>query len=142
MRNLVIVLLSLCTTALHAQNDNDIENDFTIWDTDDDGYITTDEFDHNWDNETFYEVWDLDRNNELSEEEWNAGVENFYRETLNWEENEYRDFTNWDTNEDGRLGENEFRDGHFNTWDEDRDGQVNEAEFYNYSNTMAGDRRY
>ena len=63
-------------------------------------------------NDDWFNEWDADRNQMLSEDEFNRGA-----------------YGTWDANDDNVLDENEYYGGLFDAWDADQSGYVEEAEY-------------
>ena len=95
---------------------------FTDWDTDDDTYLTEQEFATGWEDLTLWEDWDTDADTYLTEEEFGTafGAYDWYDEGL---------YGEWDVDRDELLTEEEFSTGLYETWDVDRDMRLSESEF-------------
>lgn len=135
-------VLAVCLLSFGLQAQDEPLDKFDSWDGNRDGVITNEEFTTVWDQQDYFRNWDMDGDGVLNEDEWNEGVETYYSLTDDWENNRNRNFSSWDTDRNGSLNEDEFRQGTYNTWDMDGNGSVNDTEYHNYSNTLAGDRRY
>lgn len=70
------------------------------WDTDDDGMLDAHEF-----YVVNYRIWDTDNDSRITEEEWQAGMENYI---IVDRQSEMAMFTDWDANRDDALDVNEF----------------------------------
>jgi len=114
---------------------------FDYWDSDDDGLIENEEYssgvrerydyDRNqnlsrgeWDRSTpwsedlgSYEVYDLNGDNVVDEDEWNEGVQSFSYDEA------------YDTDRDGALNKEEYTDMTYDSADMDRDGEISVDEF-------------
>lgn len=100
------------------------DEDFTSWDTDADGSLNQEEFY----GVTFGNA-DLDNDEMISEEEWNQGLENNYGEFA-----EETDFDLFDEDEDGFLEMEEWNLGFddsewFNDYDADDDSLIDDDEW-------------
>ena len=74
----------------------------------------------------YFEAWNTDNDQTLSEDEWNAGVNDYlggYKIFI------VGKFGEWDLNGDSQISEEEFREELFEVADKDRNGQINESEF-------------
>ena len=61
--------------------------------------------------------WDADNDNRLTQEEFNAGLEDAGA------------FEDWDANDDGLLDKDEFGEGAYETYDANDDGFIDENEW-------------
>lgn len=94
-----------------------IDNDFGVWDTDDDGLLDDDEFGYSW-GDTF-DTWDEDDSGYIEESEWNEFGVGVNGDT----------FDTWDADNDGLLDDDEFADGSFGMMDNNGDGFLDENEW-------------
>lgn len=78
---------------------------FEVWDTNDDGFLTEDEFGMGFD------TWDSDGDGRITEDELGAAG-----------------FDTWDLDDDGYIDDDEYYEMH-STWDENNDGVLDEDEF-------------
>jgi hypothetical protein len=95
---------------------------FTDWDTDDDTYLTVEEFATGWEDVTLWEDWDTDADTYLTEDEFGTAFVDYdwYDEGL---------YAEWDVDSDDLLTEEEFTTGLYAAWDVDDDDLLTESEF-------------
>lgn len=109
------------------------EYNFDVWDADADHYITEDEFFTTWNKAGYYSAWDVNHDGAISEEEWETGMGNYYRD---YGYEAYGAFDDWDLNDDGLLDEDEFGEGTFGLWDENDDNRIEVAEYDSWFYTI------
>jgi hypothetical protein len=132
--------------------DKDVEDlDYNEYDLNSDGEVTQSEFiqamdevdffqDINDDNIYseddiyigYYNLWDLDDDGYLSEEEWDKGSALYFD---NQDISPYGPYEGWDMDNDLKLDENEFSEGmtqedYLHEWNIDEDSGISEKEFY------------
>lgn len=66
---------------------------------------------------SYYDTWDLDRNAELTEDEFNEGFASA------------SSYGDWDADDNDLLDDDEFAGGFFTLWDRDRSGALEEGEW-------------
>ncbi|WP_029035185.1 DUF7282 domain-containing protein [Salinimicrobium terrae] len=126
---------------------NTYQNNFDVWDVDDDGFLTADEFYTT----TFY-ITDADDDDFIDEDEWLIGYDSMYSAYIDddfaaydvdgdgfIEETEWFDtfadsqwFEIYDVDDDSLVAYTEWDEGLFNDWDLDDDDFIDEDEFINY----------
>ncbi len=102
------------------------EEGYSRWDADSNSMIDSNEFQTAWGEAGYYARWDANRDNFIEESEWNAGRNSYMRD---FNEDQLGAFSEWDADGDGRLTEDEFRDGTFRVYDADQDGNLSDAEY-------------
>lgn len=144
LMNTLTAILALCFTSADLSDENLM---FEDWDSNDNSLISRSEFVeqftsnyvHDWnvidddhlDDEDFYTViynmWDLDDDERLTEEEWKYSIDYLYGDYV------AEDFVAFDTDNDGYIEYVEYYDVLFETdfydmWDVNDDGYLNEYE--------------
>jgi Ca2+-binding EF-hand superfamily protein len=97
------------------------ENEFGVWDADDDGVISEDEFQAGIEKEGIWTDWDANQDKKLDEEEFTVSAENVGMTDL--------DFNAFDADDDGSVDGEEFQDGLFGAFDEDSSGFIETKEY-------------
>jgi hypothetical protein len=96
------------------------------FDANDDMFVDQNEFGTGFDGGGIFGDWDTDRDEMLSEDEWNVGFGDDY------DENRFGGYTDWDADQSGMLDQNEFNEGVFGGYDEDDDDLWGESEYGAY----------
>jgi Ca2+-binding EF-hand superfamily protein len=99
---------------------------FKAFNKDENNYLDDGEFYYAIAEMDYFEKWDQDNDQSLSEDEWNAGVNDYlggYKIFI------VGKFGEWDLNGDSQISEEEFQEGLFEVADKDRNGQISESEF-------------
>lgn len=114
-----------------ANHDNVITNDefdngyYTIWDTDNDGYLSAEEYavmmQHQNNDIGTYQDWDTNNDQQIDTNEYRIGADR----TI---------FGAWDRNANGSLDKEEFTGGFFDTWDANDDNRLDENEYADWNN--------
>lgn len=117
------------------------------WNTTDNDYLDDEDF-----YEVVYHVWDSDDDGRLTDEEWQVGYDNYFADYIVVEYDdidvdvdgyivydEYYNviddtefFADWDFDTDMQLSQNELARGVFNNWDVDDSGFISESEFNDF----------
>lgn len=98
------------------------------WDTDGTAGISSEEFRTGFDGMGVYDRWDADKNGQLTEDEFNAGIGDERREAFNTRFTEGA-YGEWDGDDNGYLTEDEFGEGVYGGYDDDDDDVIEEPEF-------------
>ena len=97
------------------------DDDFGVWDLDDDGYLGDDEFETAWDSK--FAARDVDDSGYLEQDEWDVGLQ------ANGTDYGAYDYRAWDVDDDGLVDPDEFATGAFETLDADADRRVGRDEW-------------
>lgn len=141
---LAIIMLIAC--------EKDVESlSYNEYDANNDGEVTRDEFVQAMDEVDYFEdinddkiynqedlyvgyynLWDLDNDGYVDEEEWKKGTELYFDDD---DINSIGPYESWDMDRDLRLDEEEFsqglaKDDYFYGWNIDEDSGITEKEFY------------
>ncbi|MEF2553452.1 PRC-barrel domain-containing protein [Aurantimonas sp. A2-1-M11] len=104
---------------------------YHIWDADNDGVLTSEEYTAGWDGwlvdeeRVTYASLDADTDGVVSEDEFGAGLGNTSA------------FGTWDTAGDGFLDEEEFSTGLYNVYDIDNDNIIAQSEYADFNNVAS-----
>lgn len=118
------------TTEMVEADPSISDNDFTNWDSNQDGYLDEDEYSGG-----FFKNLDGNTDGKVDETEWNDGLTNSNVTGQSW--------ADWDIDRDGFLNDGEYRDGYSKgswsrAWDTDKDNRLSQDE-YNTGRAMRPD---
>lgn len=99
---------------------------FSSWDSNEDGVISRQEFQSQWNGVEYYGDWDENHDNQLDRQEWQTRLDEYY---YDWDNDQLSVFNEWDQNGDQILTAAELGSGTFNYWDSNSDGEVSPKEF-------------
>lgn len=108
--------------------------EFDFWDTNGDGYISTEEFASKWNGMDYYADWDENDDNLLDRQEWQTRLDEYY---YDWDNDQLSAFNDWDQDGNDILTPAELGRGTFSYWDENQDGKVSAEEY----DERAGDQQ-
>ena len=100
---------------------------YSQWDTNQNGYVTLEEFEGNVIDAKLFQKWDEDKNSLLSFSEFGEALEDMQLENTDILDR----YSEFDSDSNGSLDVGEFAHGFYNTWDSDADGGLTAAEFQN-----------
>lgn len=117
----------VATTEMVETDPGMSDNNFTNWDSNQDGYLDEDEYSGG-----FFKNLDGNTDGKVDETEWNNGLTNSGVTGQSW--------ADWDLDRDGFLNDGEYRDGYSKgswsrAWDTDKDNRLSQDE-YNQGRAM------